>query len=368
MNALTLTANRVYAIPTPHIGVDGIDSPVHKDAQPRPHAVFLCVQSSFCRVMAGWIGRRLRLPVSLCRSVNPIQPATICLTAFGGGFSPTHKESAIMQKHTQVAPATPAVSVVNNQTVTTSLAVAEYFGKRHDDVLKKIRALQADCDPDFYLRNFAEVIAEYQNGKGGTQKAPAFNITKDGFTLLVMGFTGKQALQFKIAYINRFNELEKSLHNPLALTNGQHFIVAKDGVVIYHKPLSERTSHRYLQPRITSTPECKQAQALLASLQSLPNPGSGEIDYWQLRKALSTLIDHLDRHTPYKQVEPAVTLLRAAERMFVGMWTMIDESRFRVELVQNGVKEGGQLSEDRIQTLKNIKHILGLPLSVRVAY
>ena len=53
--------------------------------------------------------------------------------------------------------------------------------------------------------------------------------------------------------------------------------------------------------------------------------------------------------------------------MFVGMWTMIDESRFRVELVQNGVK-GNQLSEDRIQTLKNIKHILGLPLSVRVAY
>lgn len=153
----------------------------------------------------------------------------------------------------------------------------------------------------------------------------------------------------------------------LALTNGQHFIVAKDGVVIYHKPLSERTSHRYLQPRITSTSECKQAQALLASLQSLPNPSSGEIDYWQLRKALSTLIDHLDRHTPYKQVEPAVTLLRAADRMFVGMWTMIDESRFRVELVQNGVK-GNQLSEDRIQTLKNIKHILGLPLSVRVAY
>lgn len=92
---------------------------------------------------------------------------------------------------------------------TTSLAIAERFGKRHADVLRAIDNL--DCSRDFYQRNFASVITEYKNGKGGTQKAPAFNITKDGFAFLVMGFTGKEAAAWKERYIEAFNAMADKL-------------------------------------------------------------------------------------------------------------------------------------------------------------
>ncbi|OUY08739.1 Rha family transcriptional regulator [Acinetobacter populi] len=106
-----------------------------------------------------------------------------------------------------------AVFIQNQQIKTNSLKVAKIFAKRHDNVIRAIENLKSECDSDFYLLNFEEVIAEYENGKGGTQQAPAYNLTKDGFTLLVMGFTGKQALQFKTDYINAFNQMAATLYN-----------------------------------------------------------------------------------------------------------------------------------------------------------
>lgn len=105
----------------------------------------------------------------------------------------------------EIQQATPVVSIVNNQTITTSINVADVFGKRHDDVLKAIRSLNT---PElFNARNFAG--AEYTDAKG--EKRPMFNLTRDGFTILVMGFTGKKAMQFKLAYIEAFNLMEAQL-------------------------------------------------------------------------------------------------------------------------------------------------------------
>ncbi len=88
---------------------------------------------------------------------------------------------------------------------TTSLKVAEAFQKRHDDVLKKLRSLE--CSADFNARNFAEV--EYTDAKG--EKRPAYEMTKNGFMFLVMGFTGKAAAQIKEAYINAFDAMHAKL-------------------------------------------------------------------------------------------------------------------------------------------------------------
>ena len=151
--------------------------------------------------------------------------------------------------------AIPSVSVINNHAVTTSLAIAGFFGKRHDNIIRSIDNLKPDLDPVFYALNFEEIQNQVDLGMGRARLDRAFNLTKDGFMLLVMGFTGKQAMQFKIAYINRFNEMESALHNPLALTNGQHYVVAKDGVVIYHKVLSDRTAKGYLQPALPPAPK-----------------------------------------------------------------------------------------------------------------
>lgn len=81
--------------------------------------------------------------------------------------------------------------------------VAQFFDKRHDDVLKSIRNL--DCSDEFRLRNFAE--SSYKNEQGKRQ--PCYAMTKDGFIFLVMGYRGKKAARFKEMYIRRFNEMEQ---------------------------------------------------------------------------------------------------------------------------------------------------------------
>lgn len=91
-----------------------------------------------------------------------------------------------------------------------------FFTKRHDDVLKKIRNL--DCSQEFSARNFAE--AEYIDEQG--KPRPMYEMTKDGFVFLVMGFTGKKAAQFKEAYIAEFNRMEAELYgNKIAPTVSQ---------------------------------------------------------------------------------------------------------------------------------------------------
>lgn len=92
-----------------------------------------------------------------------------------------------------------------DEAVTTSLKVAEMFHKRHDLVLRDIRAL--DCSDEFRLLNFAE--SKYTNEQN--KRLPMYYITKDGFTFLVMGYRGKKAAEFKEAYIKEFNKMESFL-------------------------------------------------------------------------------------------------------------------------------------------------------------
>lgn len=94
-------------------------------------------------------------------------------------------------------------------TVVSSLDVAETFEKRHDDVLKSIRNL--GCSEEFRLRNFAE--SSYVNSQN--KKQPMYCITRDGFTLLAMGYTSEKAMKFKEAYIKQFNAMEKMLQGKL---------------------------------------------------------------------------------------------------------------------------------------------------------
>ena len=99
-----------------------------------------------------------------------------------------------------------AVMLQNGVPTTTSLKVAEIFGKRHSDVTRAIERLE--IPEEISKRNFAHT--PYTNQQNG-QKYPMYTITRDGFTLLAMGFTGKAAMQFKIAYIQAFNEMERKL-------------------------------------------------------------------------------------------------------------------------------------------------------------
>jgi Rha family phage regulatory protein len=106
--------------------------------------------------------------------------------------------------------ATPSISIVNNHAVTASKAVADYFHKRHDHILQSIKNLLAECG-DWGAPNFREVFRDVDGGQGAVRKMPMYEITRDGFVLLAMGFTGKKALAWKIAYITAFNGMEAEL-------------------------------------------------------------------------------------------------------------------------------------------------------------
>ncbi|RWT34456.1 hypothetical protein DN612_01505 [Aeromonas caviae] len=96
--------------------------------------------------------------------------------------------------------------VESGSLMTTSIKVAEAFGKRHDNVLRKLETL--GCSPEFNALNFEAV--EYLDLKGEARKA--WNMTKDGFIFLVMGFTGTKAAAIKEAYIAEFNRMAEELH------------------------------------------------------------------------------------------------------------------------------------------------------------
>ena len=97
----------------------------------------------------------------------------------------------------------------NKQAMTTSLRVAEVFGKDHKNVIQSIENLAAEKSA---AKFFAEATY-YNRGK----QYPMYYMNRDGFTLLAMGFTGKKALQFKIKYIQAFNSMETQIRTGYAI-------------------------------------------------------------------------------------------------------------------------------------------------------
>lgn len=85
-----------------------------------------------------------------------------------------------------------------------SYHIADHFSKAHKDVLRAIDRIRDECGPEFDRRNFTPI--DYLDGKGRTYRA--YSLTHDGFTLVVMGFTGRAATECKIRYIEAFNALE----------------------------------------------------------------------------------------------------------------------------------------------------------------
>lgn len=115
----------------------------------------------------------------------------------------------------------------NGQIVTSSRDVAEKFGKRHDSVLRDIDNLlkmtkeDTEAEKEFEESDSTKLWSEmfiestYVNSRGKEYRCYLMN--RDGFSLLAMGFTGKDALEWKLKYINAFNMMEEKLNNPYKL-------------------------------------------------------------------------------------------------------------------------------------------------------
>ena len=159
----------------------------------------------------------------------------------------------------------PSAKLVHGKVTTTSLKIADVFGKRHTHVLRAITNLQ--CSPEFTERNFG--LSEYADNTG--RKLPMFTITRDGFAFLASGFTGKEAAQWKEKYIEAFNELERralekaaakaapkalppppkalpagSYHYPRNMLNQPYFVSPKTGQTLLN--VAVLTSSTYVSP------------------------------------------------------------------------------------------------------------------------
>ncbi|PSU86934.1 Rha family transcriptional regulator [Photobacterium kishitanii] len=138
-----------------------------------------------------------------------------------------------------------------NELVTDSLTVSKHFNKQHKDVLKKIESL--DCSDIFTSANFCAYVQKLNIGNSAVRDSKAYQMTKDGFMFLVMGFTGKRAAAVKEAYINAFNQMaeqftKKAAAEPASyrimtvIENGQPIeskIIPNDAFIISKSSLAQ---------------------------------------------------------------------------------------------------------------------------------
>lgn len=99
------------------------------------------------------------------------------------------------------------IQIKDHKTITTSETVAKVFGKQHKHVMRDIREILETADDEFSRSNFG--LAEYIDKQG--KKRAMFEITKDGFMLLVMGYKTKKAMAIKISYIKAFNYMAEQM-------------------------------------------------------------------------------------------------------------------------------------------------------------
>lgn len=102
-----------------------------------------------------------------------------------------------------------SIKTHEGEMVVTSREVAENFEKRHADVIEKIEEF-IKTENSVMTKMFIE--SSYKAGTGKSYKE--YLLTRDGFTLLAMGFTGSKAIEWKLKYIDAFNKMEQALKNP----------------------------------------------------------------------------------------------------------------------------------------------------------
>ena len=178
------------------------------------------------------------------------------------------------------------VQINHSEPVTTSEFVAKAFGKAHKHILAKIEEICTQVPDSFGERNFALLEKEVKSNLGnGTYKTNLYELTKDGFILLVMGFTGKNAMLIKIAYINAFNAIAEKLRQIQAQ---QHVsishLISKEQADTIQRAVEERSQrtgepyqkiyaglHTYLNIDSYRAMPVKHYTAALKYLESIPN-------------------------------------------------------------------------------------------------
>ncbi|WP_334151612.1 phage regulatory protein/antirepressor Ant [Hyphomicrobium sp.] len=193
----------------------------------------------------------------------------------------------------------PVVFAKDGAVFTSSRDVADAFEKNHRDVLRAIRNL-IDAEPSLELRNFAPFKINDLTGESTSH----YEMDRDGFTLLAMGFTGSKALQWKLRYIEAFNRMEAELRSrPAALPD------LSDPVVLVQLLTEHATKRIEAEQRATS------AEAKASELAPK-----------------AEAFDILDASEGSVNVRVAAKMLESPERKFIG-WLQANSWAYR----QNGI-------------------------------
>ena len=178
------------------------------------------------------------------------------------------------------------LEAVGDLTYTTSLDIKSVFEKRHADILAQIRRLPQD---KFNERNFS--LVEYKDKKG--ESRPYYKISKDGFVLLAMSFTGERFYKFKVAYINAFNRMADE--------------IKRQGIIRYTDKIADLEASQILQTKRHGDQingyksQISQHNAVIVKLKTELaelKPKNGEPRY----KTLKTLLEHARKERDfYKQ-------------------------------------------------------------------
>ncbi|HHP3594285.1 TPA: Rha family transcriptional regulator, partial [Escherichia coli] len=204
-----------YTVQAPYKAGAGIGVLKLTEEHNRAHAVFSCHEHCYAQIMVGRAGASQDAPgSSVTGYANPVRLTTSVIGVPCGECFKLTEGAVIMTTLPTIAQ--PELCIVAGKVVTSSLSVACYFRKQHKNVIQKIASLE--CSAEFTELNFQP--SEYTDASG--RKLPCYQITRDGFAFLAMGFTGKRAARFKEAYINAFNQMEKQLSKPSVPSDVAH--------------------------------------------------------------------------------------------------------------------------------------------------
>jgi len=155
----------------------------------------------------------------------------------------------------------------NGELVTTSLIVAKVFGRQHGHVLRDIKEL--NCSKEFYLSNFGETFIISKMPTGGERKDPCYEIKKDGFTFLVMGYTGEKAGKFKEDFIKAFNRMREMV---ISMKKSQQIVLPDftDPVAAARAWANEREGRGIAENKVKELmPSAEFGKSIMASKKSI---------------------------------------------------------------------------------------------------
>ncbi|NME23707.1 phage regulatory protein/antirepressor Ant [Lactobacillus salivarius] len=147
----------------------------------------------------------------------------------------------------------------NKQAVTTSLVLAEAFGKEHKNVIRvietKIRELKIEQSSKMFFKG------EYINSQNKQQ--PMYYLNRDGFTFIAMGFTGRKADEFKLKYIDAFNRMEEQIKQAYLIQKQDSYMIT-DPVQRAKRWIEEQEEHQVKLDKEVKKNEILKPKALFA--------------------------------------------------------------------------------------------------------